>query len=67
MSEKIEPCCYDCGGNDIIADATAQWNVETQEWELCDVNDASFCSDCDACWSNRTDWRVVKEEKNGIA
>lgn len=38
--------CRHCGGENILADACARWNVETQEWELSNVFDDKTCDDC---------------------
>lgn len=40
---KIKIVCAECGGDDVRRDATAAWNVETQEWELCGVMDQGYC------------------------
>lgn len=38
--------CGNCGGNNIKADAYAEWNEEAQKWELANVFDDRFCDDC---------------------
>ena len=38
--------CSNCGGQDIRADAYAEWNFERQEWELSCVFDPRICEDC---------------------
>ncbi|WP_299911464.1 hypothetical protein [uncultured Paracoccus sp.] len=38
--------CPHCGGQNILADACASWNVETQEWKLSNVFDDTTCDDC---------------------
>ena len=38
--------CPHCGGESILADACARWNVEAQEWGLCTVYDDKTCDDC---------------------
>jgi hypothetical protein len=43
--EKI--VCSECGGENVLADAWASWNVEKQEWELYNHFDSKFCEDCD--------------------
>lgn len=59
--KREEPYCEDCGGSDIIADATAQWDVDKQEWELGGTMDYFYCSDCDG-WTKWIGWREVKDE-----
>jgi hypothetical protein len=44
---KIAKCCSTCGGENIVVDAWAEWNVETQRWELGATFDHSVCEDCD--------------------
>jgi hypothetical protein len=43
----IEIVCSKCGSSDVVRDATAAWNVELQQWELCAVQDAGYCNECD--------------------
>ena len=38
--------CSNCGGQNIRADAYAEWKFERQEWELSNVFDARICDDC---------------------
>lgn len=40
---KIKIVCSVCGSEDVRRDATAEWNVEKQEWELCGVMDQGYC------------------------
>jgi hypothetical protein len=44
---RIEIVCTDCGSTDVRRDATAAWNTETQEWELCAVQDQGYCEKCE--------------------
>lgn len=46
-SPAITIHCPYCGGQIILADACARWNVETQEWDLTTVYDDKTCEDCD--------------------
>jgi hypothetical protein len=39
--------CSHCGSENVLLDAWAAWNIETQSWELANVFDAAFCEDCD--------------------
>ena len=38
--------CANCDGQNIKADAYADWNDELQQWELCSVFDHKICDDC---------------------
>lgn len=60
MPRKEEPYCENCGkGSDyVIADATAQWDVASQDWELVDASSNYYCSYCDG-WTKWIGWREV--------
>ena len=45
---KITYVCRDCGSDDLLADAWAQWDEEKQEFVLMDANLGSYwCRQCD--------------------
>lgn len=44
-AKPIEPRCAECGSNRISIDATAQWDVEKQDWVLCGTCDHTVCED----------------------
>jgi hypothetical protein len=48
---KTKPVCPQCGSDDMVADACASWNSDTQEWELISTYDSTTCQSCD----NETD------------
>jgi len=54
MSVPIQFVCEHCGSNDILTDAWARWNVETQEMELSSVMDAEECVHCGGETSTRS-------------
>ena len=39
--------CKHCGSSDILFDAFAKWNAESQAFEVYDIYDDSFCRECD--------------------
>ena len=39
--------CANCGGSNVLLDAYAFWNDETQDWELAHSFDDARCDDCD--------------------
>jgi hypothetical protein len=44
----ITKVCSTCGSESVLADAYAEWNKESQKWELLEVFDKGhFCHDCD--------------------
>jgi hypothetical protein len=54
MSEKttmkepmIDIICSVCKCKDVVRDATAAWNIETQDWELAGVQDQGYCNECE--------------------
>lgn len=40
------PTCVYCGSSNILQDAVANWDVDTQQWVLHSVSDFYFCQDC---------------------
>lgn len=66
---REEPYCPECGkGADyIVADATAQWDVIRQIWELIDVQEAFFCTNCDANWSSHMKWRNLDADETSVS
>lgn len=50
-----KPRCTNCGSVDILRDAWAVWDVDTQQWVLHSCYDAYRCETCDA-QSKRVDW-----------
>ena len=47
MTEKMEMICGECGGSNVTSDASAEWDVESQDWVLRAVYDEKTCEDCD--------------------
>lgn len=43
---KIKIVCAQCGGENVLRDAYASWDVEAQEWVLSSIYDAFTCDDC---------------------
>jgi hypothetical protein len=44
---RSTPVCANCQSDDIIAQATAQWSNESQEWELANTFDQpAHCARC---------------------
>ncbi len=55
--------CSHCGGTNVVADAYAYWDAETQQWEL----DQTFakgahCDDCDG--ETRIEFKETEEGVN---
>ena len=48
MTPNEKPVCRDCGGGNILADGTAEWDVIRQEWVLSDIYGCNYyCVDCE--------------------
>jgi len=44
----VRKVCSLCGSEDVLADAYAFWNAETQQWEVSNVFDkGAYCNNCD--------------------
>lgn len=43
---KIKFACEYCGSDNVTCDASASWNIETQQWELCSEYDNTDCQEC---------------------
>jgi hypothetical protein len=43
---KIELVCPTRGAADMVRDAAARWNAETQEWERSSIYDVMTCDSC---------------------
>lgn len=46
-SEPIYVVCPRCGSPDVVCDATATWDFETQDWTLNSTFDERTCQTCD--------------------
>jgi hypothetical protein len=47
MDKKVKMVCAHCGSDDVLADAYAKWDVETQTWEVTQTFDKGAC--CNKC------------------
>jgi hypothetical protein len=45
---RIKIVCDECGSDNVVRDAWAEWDVEKQEWVLRTVFDFGKCEDCEA-------------------
>ncbi len=44
---KLIMVCRECGSEDVVRDAWAQWDPDKQDWVLENVFDAAFCNNCE--------------------
>ncbi len=40
--------CETCGSESVRIEALAEWDFDSQSWELKSTHDYSWCCDCDA-------------------
>jgi len=45
---RIKMVCNNCGSENVLKDAYAAWNVDSQQWELSNTFDNNICDDCGA-------------------
>jgi hypothetical protein len=45
--KRVTKHCPMCDSEDIVCDAWAEWDVETQRWVQRDFFDNCYCNDCD--------------------
>ena len=46
MSKKLDYYCKACGSRDVFRDASAKWDITSQQWVLASVHDHADCSQC---------------------
>ena len=46
-AKKVDIVCSYCGSRAVYRDAFASWNLSKQCWELSNVYDDAYCSDCE--------------------
>jgi len=62
--ERIRVVCGQCGSDDVLADAYAEWDVGAQAWVVANVFDkGSFCNQCEG--ESRLREVVISEERAG--
>ena len=46
---RVALVCVECGSNDILFNASARWDVETQKYRVANIHDnGHHCMDCDS-------------------
>ena len=43
---RRKPVCPKCGSDNVVADATARWSAERQQWEVSSVFEQGGCDEC---------------------
>lgn len=51
----LKMTCAKCGSENVMRDAYAVWNFDTQDWELGAVFDQGYCDDCARTGNSETD------------
>lgn len=59
-----KPVCRYCGSDDVYADATARWDIDTQDWAVMDVHESGLCGDCGE-QNKFFDWEDAECKRNG--
>ena len=48
MSMKVRMVCSHCASEEVVADAYAEWDVDSQGWEIAQTFDkGAYCARCD--------------------
>lgn len=47
-SPRVKLLCPECGAEDVVLDAYAAWDVETQDWVLHSTYEEKRCNTCGA-------------------
>lgn len=48
MTKRVKMVCSTCKSDEVLCDAYAEWDVDTQKWELQNTFDkGAFCAKCD--------------------
>lgn len=56
--EPQKPVCRSCGGDSVVIDGAARWNMAGQDWGLSGTYDASaYCDDCEG--ETKLNWVAV--------
>jgi len=55
----VKPCCPRCGNDDIIRDATARWDIQSQCWMLSGTFDYETCGRCEAEGEDIANWTAI--------
>lgn len=58
MSQKEKPICPYCDSEEVICDANAIWNDDTQQWEVQSTFDSGFCQSCES-ETKRFNWILI--------
>lgn len=44
---RMKMICANCGGENVMRDAWAVWDIDAQDWTLGNVFDQGYCDDCE--------------------
>ena len=45
--KKLNMVCKTCGSDQVVRDAWAEWEPESQQWTLQNVFDYAYCESCE--------------------
>ena len=53
---NVKIVCEECGSDEVVSDAYAEWDVALQEWVMTSVCDTVVCGECqDYCGTIEVD------------
>lgn len=58
-AQRVEPVCKRCGSTDLSRDASAIWDSDAQQWDLCAIYDSTTCEACTAESDDLYEWRPL--------
>lgn len=61
VQPKEKPVCPVCKSDDVVVDAVARWDEDTQDWSLSATYDDKTCDACGYSGSN-FDWIEIDDE-----
>ena len=64
--EPQKPVCRSCGGDSVVIDGAARWNMAGQDWGLSGTyDDSAYCDDCEG--ETKLNWVAVAPDELAAA
>lgn len=58
---RVKKLCANCGSENIVKDAWAEWDIDKQEWVLSTFFDDTFCQDCESHYNYAEEEELPEE------
>jgi hypothetical protein len=58
-ASPVKPVCRDCGGDSLVRDASARWDLDAQDWTMSGVYDSTYCDDCESESDDLCRWVAI--------